>query len=171
MKETNTIYKLATLYMLSKIDVPISTNRLSLFLLQNNYTDYFTFQQGLGELINDKWVDTTEVHGKTLYLITDDGRKALDLLKNEISENMKTDIEEYIKANKFTIHEDFSVQSKCYQFNLNHYISNLSIKENDKLLLEINISSATEEAAEKICTNWKKSSEDVYPLLVQMLMK
>ena len=65
MKETERIYKLATLYMLSKLDTPISTNRLSFYLLKNNYTDYFTFQQGVGELLNDRWLDTMTVEATT----------------------------------------------------------------------------------------------------------
>ena len=150
MKETNKIYKLATLYMLSKVDMPITTNRLSFYLLKNNYTDYFTFQQGVGELLNDGWLDTSTSHGKTLYRITPEGRDALSLLSNEISEDMKRDIESYIKENKYSMHEDFSVQSKYYQYDLNQYISNLSLDENGKRLLEINITSASEEAAEKM---------------------
>ena len=171
MKETDKIYKLATLYMLSKVDTPISTNHLSLFLLKNNYTDYFNFQQGLGELVNDGWVDTTEVHGRTMYIITENGLKALSLLSNEISKNMKNDIEDYIKANKVALRENFSVQSKYYPYDLNQYVSNLTIDENGKRLLEINISSSNEDDAERICTNWKNSSDDVYPMLVEMLMR
>ncbi|MBO4510848.1 MAG: DUF4364 family protein [Lachnospiraceae bacterium] len=170
MKETERIYKLATLYMLSKLDTPISTNRLSFYLLKNNYTDYFTFQQGVGELLNDRWLDTTIVHGKTLYRITPEGRDAINLLSNEISEDMKRDIEAYIKENKYSIHEDLSVQAKYYQYNIDQFISNLSIDENGKRLLEINISTSSEDAAEKICTNWKKNSEEIYPMLVKMLM-
>ena len=171
MKETNKIYKLATLYMLSKVDVPISTNRLSYFLLKNEYTDYFTFQQVLGELVNDKWVDFEEVHSKTLFSITAEGRHALELLSKEISDGMKHDIDEYLKTNKVEIHDDYSVKAKCYPFDLDNYVSNLTIEENEKQILEINISSSTEEAAEKICANWKKSCEDIYPMLIGLLMK
>ena len=171
MKETDKIYKLATLYMLSRCDIPISTNHLSLFLLKNNYTDYFTFQQGLGELVNDGWVDTADEHGRTMYLITDKGRSALGLLINEISSSMKKDIEDYIKENRMALREDFSVKSGFYKNDMHQFISNLTIDENGKRLLEINISSSSEDAAERICTNWKNSSDIVYPMLVEMLMK
>jgi len=170
MKETNTIYKLATLYMLSKADTPISTNKLSLFLLMNDYTDYFTFQQGLNDLVKDGLVDKTEQHGRTLYSLTDEGNKTLSLLKKELSSDMKKDIDRYIKENKISMREELSVQSKYHSEGLGQYISNLSIEENGHPLIEINLSSSTEEAAERICTNWKKSSEEVYPILVGMLM-
>ncbi len=171
MKETNKIYKLATLYMLSKVDVPISTNRLSYFLLKNEYTDYFTFQQGLGELLNDKWVDLEEIHSKTLFSITKEGRHALELLSKEISDSMKHDIDEYLKSNKIEIRDDYSVKARSYQFDVNNFVSALTIEEDEKQILEIKISSSSQEDAEKICANWKKSCEDIYPMLVGMLMK
>ena len=157
--------------MLSKADTPISTNHLSMYLLKNDYTDFFTFMQGLGELLNDGWVDTTDVHGRTMYVITDEGLKALTLLNKEISQGMKKEIEDYIKANQVALREDYSVQSRYYQYDLDQFVSNLTIDENGRRLLEINISSTTEDAAERICTNWKKSSDEVYPMLIEMLMK
>ena len=106
MKETNKVYKLSVLYMLSKVDMPLTTNRLSFFLLKDDYTDYFTFQQDLGELLCDGYIMSTESHGKTLYSITAEGRNAITLLSSEISDAMKKDLESYIKENKFSMHED-----------------------------------------------------------------
>ena|GEM_PF-5891019 len=113
---------------------------------------------------------STESHGKTLYSITPEGRNAITLLSAEISDAMKKDIESYIKENKFSMHEDFSVQSRYYQFGLNQYISNLYIEENGVKILEMNINSTTEEAAEKICSSWKNASEELYPMIIGKLL-
>lgn len=171
MKETDRIYKISTLYLLSKVDVPLTTNRLSFFLLKDNYTDYFTFQQDLGELVSDGYVSETVATGKTLYSITDEGRNVVKLLSDEITLSMKEDIDLYIQENKFSIHEDYSVRSSFYQFGLNQYVSNLKIDENGSSILEINIASSSEASAKKICANWKKESNDIYPMLIGLLMK
>lgn len=171
MTETNALYKLSMLYMLSRVDFPISTNRLSFFLLSNNYTDYFTLQQDLGELLVDGYVSKELVHGKTLYSLTDEGRTALKLMKNEISDQMCRDIDDYIKENRIPMHEDYSIQSHCYQLDLTHYVSNLVIEEDGSKILEINIASSTQKLAEQICANWKEQSEEVYPLLLGALLK
>lgn len=171
MTETNALYKLSTLYMLSRADYPISTNRLSFFLLKNNYTDYFTFQQGLGELLDDGYVSKALIHGKTMYSVTEEGRNTIHMLKKEISENMREDIDAYIKENKLPIHEDYAVQSHSYQLDLQHYIANLIIEENGFKILEMNVATATEDEAELICANWRESSEELYPLLLSRLMK
>ena len=171
MKETDKIYKISILYMLSKVDIPLTTNRLSFFLLKDDYTDYFTLQQNLGELISDGYISSSTAHSKTLYSITEEGRKVLNLLSNEISEDMKKDIEMYLKENNFSMHEDYAVRSKYYQFGLNQYISNLVIEENGTKILEISLNSSTEAAAQKICSNWKSASEDIYPQLMARLLK
>jgi len=171
MKETDKIYKLSTLYLLSKIDIPLTTNRVGFFLLKDDYTDFFTFQQDLGELLSDGYITETEVHGKTFYSITEEGRKVIGLLSNEISDSMKNDIDMYIKENKFSMHEDHSVRSRYYQYGLNQFVSELLIEENGTELLKINIGSASETAAERICANWKNSSEEIYPFLIAKLLK
>lgn len=171
MRETNAIYKISILYMLSRAEYPISTNRLSFFLLKNNYTNYFIFQQDLGELIDDGYVTKDFVHGKTLYSLTEDGRTALKLMKNEISESMKLDIDEYLKDNRLQIHEDFAVKSHSYQLDLTHFVSNLVIEEDKEKLLEINIAVGDKAQADRICANWKEQSEDIYPMLLGALLK
>jgi len=171
MKETETIYKISTLYLLSKIAVPVTTNRLSFFLLKDDYTDYFTFQQDLGELVSDGYVSEILSQSKTLYSITEEGRKVLKLLSGEISQSMKDDIDLYIKENKFSIHNDYSVRSKYYQYGLNQYMSNLCIEENGTTILEMNLSSSSEKSAKKICSNWNNKAEDIYPMLIGHLLK
>ena len=51
MAETQTLYKLIILYMLDKVDFPLSNAQLSEFILEKEYTDYFTLQQVISELV------------------------------------------------------------------------------------------------------------------------
>ena len=43
--DSTTLYKLMILYMLSKVNFPLSNTQLSSFMLDKQYTDYFTFQE------------------------------------------------------------------------------------------------------------------------------
>ena len=40
--DSTTLYKLMILYMLSKVNFPLSNTQLSSFMLDKQYTDYFT---------------------------------------------------------------------------------------------------------------------------------
>ena len=48
--DSTTLYKLMILYMLSKVNFPLSNTQLSSFMLDKQYTDYFTFQETINSL-------------------------------------------------------------------------------------------------------------------------
>ena len=51
MSEPLTLYKLIILYMLQKVDFPLSNAQISGFILDKGYTNYFHLQQAISELI------------------------------------------------------------------------------------------------------------------------
>ena len=50
MVETFTLYKLIVLYMLDRVDFPLTTSQISEFILDKGYTTYFRLQSALAEL-------------------------------------------------------------------------------------------------------------------------
>ena len=51
MAEAFTLYKLIILYMLDKVDFPLTNSQISEFVLDKGYTDYFKLQQALSCLL------------------------------------------------------------------------------------------------------------------------
>ena len=51
MADAFTLYKLIILYMLDKVNFPLSNGQLSEFILDREYTDYFTLQSALSGLV------------------------------------------------------------------------------------------------------------------------
>ena len=54
MSETFTLYKLIILYMLNKVDFPLTTSQISEFVLDKGYTTYFKLQEAISELTQHK---------------------------------------------------------------------------------------------------------------------
>lgn len=52
MAQPLTLYKLIVLYMLDRVDFPLSTSQISEFVLDKGYTTYFKLQQALSELMD-----------------------------------------------------------------------------------------------------------------------
>lgn len=48
--EATTLYKLMVLYMLSKVNFPLSNSQIADFMLDKQYTTYFTLQEVLSPL-------------------------------------------------------------------------------------------------------------------------
>ena len=54
MSETYTLYKLIVLYMLEKVDFPLTTSQISEFILEKEYTTYFKLQE-----LSPRWKNQT----------------------------------------------------------------------------------------------------------------
>ena len=75
MAEALTQYKLLVLYMLDHVDFPLTNTQISNFVLDKEYTTYFTIQQTISELISSELIRTESTHNNTHYYITDAGKE------------------------------------------------------------------------------------------------
>lgn len=170
LNETSMLYKLTVMYILHRVDMPISNSQISNFILLNDYTDYFNIQQIIGELIDDGYISREVIRNKTLYTLTDSGEAALKLLSRELSQTIRDDVDTYIKNNRMELKDDISVLGKYYQADLGRYIAHLYIDENGEHLIELNIAASSEEEADRLCSGWTKSSSTLYPLIIKTLL-
>ena len=82
--EPLTLYKFMTLYMLNKVNFPLTNNQISSFFLNKEYTTYFIFQQVMSELAEASLITAETVRNTSYYKITQDGRDTIDMFKNKI---------------------------------------------------------------------------------------
>ena len=90
MAEPFTLYKLIILYMLDRVDFPLTNSQISSFLLDRGYTNYFTLQQAFSELEEANLVKPQTIRNTTQFQLTKSGREALgyfcDRIPNAIQE-------------------------------------------------------------------------------------
>ena len=77
MAEPFTLYKLIILYMLDRVDFPLTNSQISSFLLDRGYTNYFTLQQAFSELEEASLVISQTIRNTTQFQLTKSGREAL----------------------------------------------------------------------------------------------
>ena len=80
MADINLTYKIIILGLLDKAKMPLSNTTIVDFFLEYEYTDYFSAQMALSDVVDSKMVDTIETHGNTSYTINEEGSKTLELL-------------------------------------------------------------------------------------------
>ena len=95
MAEPATLYKLIILHMLEHIDFPLSNAQISDFFLDREYTDYFTIQQVIHDLMDSGLVRTENTHNSTRYIITPAGKETLHFFHDKISPSIEEDIAAY----------------------------------------------------------------------------
>ena len=81
--------KLILLYILDKLNMPVSNLQLTKIVMENKLMNYFIFQQFLDELCSLKFISPKITDNKTYYTITPSGKQTLDYFVNHIPKGIK----------------------------------------------------------------------------------
>lgn len=171
MAEALTQYKLIVLYMLDKVDFPLTNTQISNFILEKEYTTYFTLQQAINELISAELVRTESTHNNTQYYITPAGRETLSYFPDKISDAIKEDVICYFEENNVELKKETLVFADFYKATDGSHIARCQIKESEIPLVDLSIKTGSKRQAEAICHNWRKQNEEVYGYLMDLLLK
>ena len=170
MTEAFTLYKLIVLYMLDKVDFPLTNSQISEFVLSKGYTTYFKLQQAISELLDADLIREETTHNRTLYHLTEDGSETISFFKNKISQPIQDDIDHYLSEKKYDLKNEVSVKADYYR-NTNQEISvRCQVLENQEPLIDLTLSVPTESEAESIVANWEKKNQEVYAWLMAQLL-
>lgn len=163
--------KLLLLYLVNKMDLPLSNSQISQFALEENIIGYFTLQQILGEMVESGYLEITRDNNVARYTITDEGITALEYFDKQIPTGVKDKINKFILDNRKSIKKDFEITANYfYDHNNNEYTVKCGSYEDEKMLMEINVSVVTKEQAKLICNNWKRNVPKLYGKILSELV-
>ncbi|MCR5407088.1 MAG: DUF4364 family protein [Lachnospiraceae bacterium] len=168
--EVLTLYKLIILYMLDKVDYSLTKSQVFDFMLDKNYTDYFTLQKVMNQLTDDMLIESKFKRNASHLTITEKGKETIELLKSDISEPIRTEIDNYLTDNEVRLRNEVSISADYYKSTTGEYVAELTARERNVDLVSIKITMPTEEAASEICNNWQKKNQDVYAYLMESLL-
>lgn len=163
--------KLIILYMLNILDTPLTNSKISEFVLNNNYTNYFSLQEYLNQMVETNLLKTTSVSNATLYHITESGQTTLDFFENRIPETTKVEIIQYLNDNKFEIKSSLEISANYIPGLNDKYLVHCLAKEKNDILLELKVTVYEKDYAIKICENWKESNHEIYKNLLSDLIR
>lgn len=169
--DTLTLYKLIILYILDKVDFPLTNAQLSDFILEKEYTNYFNIQQAISELTTQELVTVSSIRHSSYYRITEAGKETLEFFNHKISDAIKNDILEYLRNNKYALREEVSNLADYYEEKKNEFVVRCQVKEQGSSIIDLSLIVPTEDAAIAICNNWRKNSQEVYSYLMKTLLE
>lgn len=170
MAEAQTLYKLIVLTMLDRVDFPLTNAQISDFILTKEYTNYFTLQQVLAELVETDLAEENTVRNSTYYQMTEKGKETLNYFGHMVSAAIHEDMDKYFKDNAIALRDEMSVKADYYENNHEEYSVRLRVMEKDSALIDLTLSVPTEGQANSICDNWKKKNQKLYAYLMQELL-
>ena len=170
LAEPMTLYKLMNLYMLHQVNFPLTNAQLSNFFLDREYTTYFTLQQALNELLDAGLVKKETMRNSSRYEITKEGEETLEFFGKNISPAIVSDIDEYLKQNRFRMRNEVGLISDFYKSTNQDYIVHCEVREGKAVLVNLDISVPDKEQAEIMCNHWKDRSQEIYAYVMKSLM-
>lgn len=164
-----TFYKLIVLYMLGRVNFPLTKAQVGDFILEREYTNFLTLQQTIAELIDADLVVAKSNRNRTHLAITDEGRATLSYFENRLNDSIKEEIDGFFNANALEMRNEVSILADYYKSVSGEYEAHLIAKEKDVTMVEITLSVPDEETASSICANWHRKNQDIYQYLTSTL--
>lgn len=170
MTEVSTLYKLIILYMLHKVDFPLTTSQISEFILDKGYTNYFNLQQAISEAVESNLIRVESTHNRTLYHLTEEGAETISFFSNNISPEIRQDIDDFFKEKKYELKDETAVKADYY-LNTNHeYSVHMQVVEDNLSLIDLTVVVPDEASAEQIVNKWNKNNQEIYAMIMAKLL-
>ena len=87
------------------------------------------------------------------------------------NEEIKSDVLKFFEQNKLELRQENSILADYYKTTYQKYAVRCQVRSDGAPLIDLTISVSTKEQAETICNNWKNLNEDVYALLMDLLLQ
>ena len=163
--------KALILYILDKVSKPISNDALLKLAISIDNMNYFYFQQFLLDLLENKYIVSYEEDSESIYKLTNEGKKALALVKDIIPGISKFRVDNMFKETLEDFQNEVSISSDFIPHSENDYSIKCKIVENNQTLFDLQIFAGSREQAKKISDNWNNNAEKIYPKIIEILTK
>ncbi|MGI6118270.1 MAG: DUF4364 family protein [Bilifractor sp.] len=168
---THSLYKLMVLYLLDRAGFPMTNTAISDFMVGNRYTEFFGLQGIFTEMVSSGLLSERHEPHTTYYEITDEGRETLSFFDNDISPEIRRDMDDYLKKNGFALRSASAVTVRYRWTSENGYEVLCTASDGRDDLIRMTLFADTEESAIRMCDNWKKKSADLYAVLMKELLE
>ena len=186
--------KLIIMYILQKLDMPVSNNALTKLILEMHLMNYFVLQQCLNELCESNLASLTKDAPGTKsaseqiydpsaasdavlagssgsYVLTDAGRKTLQYLVTKIPSGIRKRLDSTIPATRRQIEEDLLITAEYIPESEDEFLVVCKMREKGFPLIELKATVGTKKDALSVCDNWKKHSSVIYSEIIESLTK
>ena len=166
--------KLLLLYLINRMEFPMSRAQVTDFVSGADFMDYYTLQQTLAVMVEGGLLDATEENAldnnTTRYVVTDEGLINLEYFEKHIPWSRRQAIDRYINDNRGKIKKDYE-NTATYFPNVENdeFRVKCGVYEDKRALLELFVSVDTREQAKLIQSNWRANASVLYQRIIEAL--
>lgn len=177
--------KLIIMYMMHRLDIPVSNATITRLILETRLMNYFMFQECFNELCESKLVEHEKVdkgsRGHTedersdekpmSYILSKAGNNTLQYFNNMIAPWIKKQLDKIAPSARRDIEEDSLITADYIPESENKFTVICKMREKGFPLIELSAAVGTKKDALAVCDNWKKHSAAIYAEIIGSLTK
>ena len=167
--ETLAQNKVLILYILNTVNKPVNNAELLQLVLSITDMNYFYFQQFMLDLIEVGYICSFQKEDQTLYQVTENGKRTLDLTLDLLPGIIKLKADTNLKPIIDSSEEEQSIVAEYTPLSENHYIITCKVVENNETVFEVKTFAGSREQAKDIVDNWQNNADTIYPKIFDIL--
>ena len=168
-QQLNTLYKLMTMYTLSRVDFALTNSQITNVFLDLGYTNYFNVQYALGELVDSGLVHEAAYPDYRYYALTDSGKTSMDALRSSLSSSIRSDIDDYLKKRRLEFREALSSRAEYYRTTDGDWAVRCRVMDHTTALIDMTLTVPNETQAKAVSQEWKEKSQEIYAMVIRKL--
>lgn len=158
------------LYMLSRVDFPLTNSQISEFILDKGYTTYFKLQQTFSELLSSHFILEESTHGRTLYHLTPEGAETASFFSRDLSSAILEDIDSFLLEKKYQLKDEVSIQADYFKNTSASYTVSCRVIEKGESLMHLEVTLPSEEEARQAVHNFRTKNQEIYASIMTHLL-
>ena len=171
----NTVDKLILLYVLDKMEIPLTENSiLEICSSQNNWINWMSCKDLLIQLIDAKFIYKPNTNSdESRYNITVSGRGCLSQFYTKIPASLRDNIAKFADENKMQFKRNQEYIAKSYKNEDGSYTVDLKILEplTTESIFTLSIKTDTRHNASIACKKWRETAANVYEYIYSKIIE
>lgn len=157
--------KFLVLYLMARIEAPISFAALTDLSMCDEGVDYFLFSQAVSELVESEHLQVEN----DLYGITEKGRKNGAVCEESLPFSVRQRCDRNLAALNAKLRQEAQVRCELLPRDSGGLTVRMILDDNQDNLLTLELYSPSEERAEKLCESFRSAPERIYRGILTVL--
>ncbi|MCL1820372.1 MAG: DUF4364 family protein [Oscillospiraceae bacterium] len=161
--------KILTLYALSCLTVPVTTDRLADIITIDEGVDYFNYCQALSEMVESAHVLTNEEKGQTYYSISPRGYEVSELMDKQLPFTLKTAVRQGAQMFERNVERDAFISTEAFSRGGVPSVCCVLTDGADPVL-HIELMAPDRPTCGLIAKNFRKNADTIYEKILEILI-
>lgn len=164
--------KLLVLFVLDKLEMPISDEVLLDMCVQNNWISYLFCKEAINELCDSGFVNRQLTQSNTCFLVlSQDGALCIGHFFKDIPKSLRDQIVSTVKKNRLNYRKKQEYLTDYFRNADNTYTVVLRIMDVNQMIYETKLVVTDKSVAIEMSENWTERGAEVYKNLYEILVQ